>query len=103
MKTVLPIVLAAMCVATARADWKDLKQGMDRAAVLRAVGTPLIENKGRSVAQVWTFDSGGYVIFEGGRAAFWEPPKPIPAPRPKPVIEAKTSRPSPAANVLAKS
>jgi hypothetical protein len=103
MKKVLPVVLAAMCVATARADWKDLKQGMDRAAVLRAVGTPLLENKGRSVAQVWTFDAGGYVIFEGGRATFWEQPKPMPVARPKPVIEAKTSRPSPKANVLAKS
>jgi hypothetical protein len=103
MKTVLSIVLAAMCIATARADWKDLKQGMDRVAVQRALGTPLLENKGRSVAQVWTYDSGGYVIFEGGRATFWAAPKPISVVRPKPVLEAKTSRPSPPTNVLAKS
>jgi hypothetical protein len=103
MKAILSIVLAAMCIATARADWKDLKPGMDRAAVQRAIGVPLIENKGRTIVQIWTYDSGGYVLFEGGRAKFWEPPKAVIVVRSKPGFEPKTARPSPPANVLAKS
>jgi hypothetical protein len=79
MKATTALVLALLLVASARADWKDVKAGMDVKAVWRCVGAPLIENKGKSPIAVWTYDRGGYVMFEAGRVKYWEAPK-APAP-----------------------
>jgi hypothetical protein len=103
MKAVLSVVLAVTCVAAARADWKDVKRGMDAPAVMRAIGAPLLQNKARAIAQTWTYDAGGFVLFEGGRAVYWEPSKPAKPTPSKPTLEAKTGRPLPAANLIAKS
>jgi hypothetical protein len=65
-----------LLAATARADWKDLKEGLDLRTVERLVGAPLIENGSRRGSFVnWTYDVGGYVLFEGGRVKFWQAPR----------------------------
>jgi hypothetical protein len=104
MKAVLVLLLAVLSGAAARADWKELRPGMDRAAVLRALGAPLLENKGRASSAEWTYDCGGYVMFAGGRATFWETPKPPVSRSPQPAAMAKTPvRTPPPANLIAKS
>jgi hypothetical protein len=75
MKRLLLVLLLAGVCAPARAEWKDLKAGIDVQAVLAAVGTPLMVSKSRQGLQVtWTYDDGAYVLFENGRVRFWQPP-----------------------------
>lgn len=76
MKTVLSIILLALVAGVARADWKDLKAGMDQNAAAAAVGMPLMQNRGRGGAQVWTYDSQGFIQFQSGRVTYWEKSKP---------------------------
>ncbi len=73
MKTIAIIfVLAASC---ARADWKDLKEGLDPTTAEHCVGAPLFGNRSRGGTFVtWTYDNGGFIFFENGRVHFWQPP-----------------------------
>jgi hypothetical protein len=65
-------LLAASCV---RADWKDLKEGLDLAAAEQCVGAPLFGNQSRGGTYVnWVFDNGGYILFECGHVRFWQQP-----------------------------
>jgi hypothetical protein len=73
------VLLALLCltVAHARAAWSDLKEGLDPKAVMLLVGQPLIANQARGGALItWTFDDGGYILFENGRLKFWQAPRP---------------------------
>ncbi len=56
------------------AEWKDLRPGCEKQVVLEAVGAPLMMNKSKTGRQeTWTYDRGGYVIFENGRVSYWQP------------------------------
>lgn len=80
MKAVLAIAVALVAIASARADWKDLKKGMDHTAILQCVGAPMQANRGHGGAfEVWTYDAGGFVMLEGGRVTYWQPSKAVPA------------------------
>ena len=69
-------VLAVASAVTARADWSELQKGLDEEATLAAVGRPIIASQSKSrVHATWTYDSGGYVLFELGRVAHWQAPK----------------------------
>lgn len=69
-------VLAVASAATSRADWNDLRKGLDPQATLAAVGTPIIASQSKSrVHATWTYDAGGYIQFEQGRVAHWQAPK----------------------------
>ena len=102
MKAVLAVAVALFATVAARADWKDLKKGMDRSTALQCVGAPMLTSRGHAGAfEVWTYDAGGFVIFEGGVVTYWEQSKTpvivfhVPAPAVKRVI-----KPSP--NAVAK-
>ena len=102
MKAVLVVAVALFATVAARADWKDLKKGMDRAAAAQCVGAPILTSRGHAGAfEVWTYDSGGFVMFEGGVVTYWEPSKNpvivfhVPAPAVKHVMK-------PAPNAVAK-
>ncbi len=75
MKTVVAVALVALLTAVARAEWKDLKRGMDTRAAWQCVGLPLMETKGRGKAEAWTYDQGGYILLERGRVVYWELPR----------------------------
>jgi hypothetical protein len=78
MKTLMIFVLLVISAASARADWKTLKEGQEKAAALQTVGVPLLMSKSRSgLQETWTYDSGGYILFERGRVRYWEAPKPV--------------------------
>ena len=98
MKAAVFVVLVLLGGTALRADWKDLKPGMDRAAVSRCLGTPLMETKGRAMSGVWTYDCGGYAMFSGGRLVHWEKPKPV---VPDPRALAQKPRTLPAKNKVA--
>lgn len=73
MKAVLAVVVALFATIAARADWKDLKKGMDRTTAMQCVGVPILTSRGHAGAfEVWTYDSGGFVMFEGGVVTYWE-------------------------------
>ena len=75
MKALLSAVIAAVLVASvARADWKEVKRGMDQKEVAAAVGAPLIMNRGKGGAEVWTYDNRGYIQFQNGRVMWWDAP-----------------------------
>lgn len=78
MKAVVSVALAMVLATAARAEWKDLKEGMDAPTALQCIGAPLLVNQGRTVSQlwVWTYDLGGYVQFEHGLVTYWQAPKP---------------------------
>jgi len=76
VKWLTTAVLAVASAATSRADWDDLRPGLDQQATLAAVGTPIIASHSRSrVHATWTYDAGGYIQFEQGRVAHWQAPK----------------------------
>jgi hypothetical protein len=69
------LTLFAFACTTARAEWSDVKEGLNVQAVLAAVGTPMMVNKSKSGRQVtWTYDNGAYVLFENGRVRFFKAP-----------------------------
>ncbi len=74
MKTVLGFAALLLLTGVARADWKDLKPGMDQQTAWKCAGTPMLLNKARG-SEVWTYDHRGYIMFEGGRVTYWEQPK----------------------------
>jgi hypothetical protein len=105
MKAVVVVALALAAVGQLRAGWADLKPGMDDKAVVQCVCTPMLASHGRAAAAMWTYDSGGFVLFAEGRVTYWEQPKsPIVAlPQTKTDLHAKAQQhPKPAA-ILAKS
>ena len=69
-------VMLLLLAATARAEWRDLKPGLDSAAVARHVGRPLMQSMGHRGAFVtWTYDNGGYVMFRDGLVTCWQAPR----------------------------
>jgi hypothetical protein len=76
MKRLLLLSLfVCACTTTARAEWRDVKEGLNVQAVLAAIGTPMMVNKSKSGRQVtWTYDDGAYVLFENGRVRFFKAP-----------------------------
>lgn len=76
MKMAFVIALAVLLAAPARGAWPDLKRGMDQATVIRCIGAPMMQNRGRGGAETWTYDNSGYVSFERGRVSCWQAPKP---------------------------
>ncbi|HVU35284.1 MAG TPA: hypothetical protein VHE61_17745 [Opitutaceae bacterium] len=83
MKRVVTVAVALLLSGTARADWKDLKPGMDPRAAWQCVGVPLMQYAARGT-EIWTFDCGAYVQFENGHVTCWTAPK-----TPKPFVIAK--------------
>ena len=77
MKTCMLIgvfVFSLVATAAKGADWKDLRRGCEKQVVLEAVGAPLMINKSKTGRQeTWTYDCGGYIIFENGRVSYWQP------------------------------
>lgn len=75
MKRLVLLVLLVCVCATARADWADVREGIDAQAVMAAVGVPLLVNASKTKRQVtWTYDDGAYILFENGRVRFWQAP-----------------------------
>lgn len=73
MKRIL--IIALLLVSCARADWKDLKVGLDPQTAAELVGAPLFQNRTRGGTMVnWVFDNGGFILFENGRVKFWQAP-----------------------------
>lgn len=109
MKAVVAVALALGLSGQLRADWNDLKPGMDARAAVQCVGTPILQSEGRAASALWNYDSGGFVLFAAGRVTYWEAPKikplaPIPSSAPAQVHAPARSKPTkPAATVLAKS
>jgi len=76
------VVLVLLLVTSARAEWRDVKEGLASKAVFESVGRPLIESRTRGGMFVtWTYDNGAYVLFENGRVLYWQAPKPSPLAR----------------------
>ncbi len=78
MKTIVKtlLVIALLTAAAARAEWRDLRVGLDPKAVAELVGQPLMQQRARGgVLVTWTFDHGGYVLFENGRIRYWQAPR----------------------------
>lgn len=74
MKRLLMLLL--LLTATVRAEWRDLKPGLDPQAVARHIGHPLLQSAGHSGAFVtWTYDHGGYVMFRNGFVTCWHAPR----------------------------
>ena len=70
------VIIALLLVSCARADWKDLKAGLDPKTAGELVGAPLFENRTRGGTMVnWVFDNGGFILFENGRVKFWQAPR----------------------------
>lgn len=70
------LLLLALSCGAARAQWADLKTGLDAQMVAKALGQPLIvSQKKGGIYATWTYDRGGYVMFENGRVTFWQPSK----------------------------
>ena len=69
-------IIFLFVVSLARADWKDLKEGLDPKTAEQLVGAPLFTNQTRGGSLVtWTYDHGGYILFESGRIKFWQAPR----------------------------
>lgn len=76
MQLMTALLLALASGLTARADWSDMRAGLDEKATLAAVGAPIIASRSKSRVQAtWTYDAGGYIQFERGRVAHWQVPK----------------------------
>ncbi len=68
-------ILFLVLAAVARAEWKDIKEGLDPVTVEQCVGAPLFGNRSRGGTFVsWIYDNGGFVYFENGRVRFWQSP-----------------------------
>lgn len=67
----VPLVLAS----AAHADWNDLRLGMAAPAATHCVGVPLMSTAARGY-DMWTYDAGGYILFEGGVISYWHAPRP---------------------------
>lgn len=85
MKAVLAVALALTAAASLRADWAELQPGMDAPAALKCIGTPIMASHGVLASSIWTYDSGGFVLFANGRVSYWERPK-----QKEPVVQSKT-------------
>lgn len=79
-------IVFLLLAASARAEWADVKQGMDQPTVMQALGAPILMNKGKAGAEVWTYDRRGYIQFQYGRVMWWD------ASRPDPRAAAPTAR-----------
>ena len=101
MKLAWVIAAAVLLPAAARADWTNLRVGMERERVASCVGQPLLQNHGRAGAEIWTYDRCGYIEFQHGRLTFWVPSKPDPSRQPPTramlAQRPKSARPAPGA------
>ncbi len=69
-------LLYLLLVPVLRADWKDLRAGMEAPAVITAVGQPLMKTSGRrGLFVTWNYDLGGEVRFARGRVEAWQAPR----------------------------
>lgn len=75
MKTILALAVIAVLAGEARADWKDIKAGMDYGTAVRCAGVPLMEIRGKGGCETWTYDYTGYIQFQYGHVTYWEQPK----------------------------
>ena len=76
MKKFFLLVLFAVAAASARAEWKNVKEGLDQKTALQTLGAPLMVSKSKSgMQQTWTYDRGAYIIFVFGRVRYWAAPK----------------------------
>ena len=91
MKPLLALLTFVALATAARAEWADVKPGMDTAAVLRCVGAPLMQSKNRGLVQIWTYDHRGYIEFANGTVSYFEAPK----------VPAVTKTPTPSTHGLA--
>lgn len=73
----LALAMASVASATpSRADWTQLRKGIDENAAVAAVGAPMIASRSKSrMHSTWTYDFGGYVQFEAGRVVHWSAPQ----------------------------
>jgi hypothetical protein len=70
------LTLGLGAAAGAHAAWADLKEGQDAKTATQEVGLPLIQTRGRGgVLETWTYDEGGYILFENGRVRYWQAPR----------------------------
>ncbi len=70
-------LLFLLLASAAQAAWADIKAGLDQKTTREQVGVPLIQNKARQAAiETWTYDDGGYILFENGRVRYWQAPRP---------------------------
>ena len=97
MKPLLALLTFVALATAARAEWADVKPGMDTATVLRCVGAPLMQSKNRGLVQIWTYDHRGYIEFANGTVSYFEAPK-VPAPK-SALAAAKPAAAKPNANV----
>jgi hypothetical protein len=74
MKRLLQLACLVLPLA-AQAAWSDLKPGMNRGAIVAQVGMPLLQNRGRGGAELWTFDRCGWLQLVNGRLLYWTPPR----------------------------
>lgn len=72
--------LFLLLASTAQAAWADLRPGMDQEAVRRCIGQPILQNRGKGGAEIWTYDHRGYVEFHRGRLSYFSAPEARPLP-----------------------
>ena len=59
-----------------KAEWKDLREGLEVPAVILAIGQPLIKSRTRAgLFETWTYDRGGYAVFVRARLSYWREPR----------------------------
>lgn len=66
--------LFLLLAASAQAGWADLRPGMDQDNVRRCIGHPILQNRGKGGAEIWTYDHRGYVEFYRGRLSYYSTP-----------------------------
>lgn len=77
------LALALFAVSAAQAAWSDIKEGLAPKTALQDVGAPLIQSRVRQGSlETWTYDEGGYILFENGRVRYWQAPRTEKAPGP---------------------
>lgn len=70
------LALSCLAASAAQAAWSDIKEGLDPKNALQDVGAPLMQSRVRQGSLVtWTYDEGGYILFENGRVRYWQAPR----------------------------
>ncbi len=60
---------------------------MDQSTVRRCVGHPILQNRGKGGAEIWTYDHRGYIEFYRGRLSYYS------APAARPIREGQANHP----------
>ena len=77
MRTSSIIVTLLLLQVPLRAGWRELKLGDAPDRVSAQLGKPLFVNKSRGI-EVWVYDRGGNVEFQGSRVTYLQPSLPEP-------------------------